>query len=147
MFVAFFAHLVSRRLAGLESYYFRWIQLPYSSPACGFALDLTRSQSDLLLENALLRQQLLTLRVQRRVKRPRFEILRTPNRAPRTNAVCERFLASGRRECLDHLLILSERQWYRVIKAWVIFFNAAQAASGHRSAHPGEGGEIFGQRE
>jgi len=37
-------------------------------------------------------------------------ILRTPIRAPKANAICERFLGSVRRECLDHLLIVNERQ-------------------------------------
>jgi putative transposase len=36
------------------------------------------------------------------------EVLRTPFRAPRANAICERFLGSLRRECLDHMLVLSE---------------------------------------
>jgi transposase InsO family protein len=40
----------------------------------------------------------------------RIEILTTPYHAPRANAICERFLDSVRRECLDHLLILHERQ-------------------------------------
>jgi len=39
-----------------------------------------------------------------------IEILKTPYHAPRANAVCERFLGSVRRECLDHLLILHEKQ-------------------------------------
>jgi putative transposase len=39
----------------------------------------------------------------------RRNILRTPIRAPKANAVCERFLGSVRRECLDHMLILTER--------------------------------------
>ncbi len=43
-------------------------------------------------------------------------ILRTPYRAPRANAVCERFLGSVRRECLDHLLILGERHLARVLR-------------------------------
>ena len=34
-----------------------------------------------------------------------IEVLRTPDRAAKANAVCERFLGSVRRECLDHLLI------------------------------------------
>jgi len=37
-----------------------------------------------------------------------IKIMRTPYRAPRANAFCERFLGSVRRECLDHLLILGE---------------------------------------
>jgi putative transposase len=38
-----------------------------------------------------------------------IEVLRTPLRAPKANAVCERFLGSVRRECLDHMLIFNER--------------------------------------
>jgi len=50
-------------------------------------------------------------------------ILRTPYRAPRANAVCERFLGSVRRECLAHLLILGERQLSRVLREYVAYFN------------------------
>src|SRR5262250_308732 len=39
-----------------------------------------------------------------------IEMLKTPYHAPRANAICERFLGSVRRECLDHLLILHEKQ-------------------------------------
>jgi transposase InsO family protein len=45
-----------------------------------------------------------------------IEIVRTPYRAPRANAICERFVGSVRRECLDHLLIFSDRPLHRVIK-------------------------------
>ncbi len=34
-----------------------------------------------------------------------IDVLRTPYRAPKTNAICERFLGSLERECLDHFII------------------------------------------
>jgi len=52
-----------------------------------------------------------------------IEVLRTPVRAPRANAYCERFIGSLRRECLDHVLILSERQLRRLVKEYVDYFN------------------------
>ncbi len=60
----------------------------------------------------------------------RIEILRTPYRTPRANAICERFLGSVRRECLDHLLIVSDGQLYRVLKEYVAFFNGARPHQG-----------------
>jgi hypothetical protein len=35
-------------------------------------------------------------------------VLKTPYRSPQANAVCERFLGSVRRECLDHMLVLGK---------------------------------------
>jgi putative transposase len=52
-----------------------------------------------------------------------IEVLRTPVRAPRANAYCERFIGSLRRECLDHMLILSEQQLRRIVKEYVCYFN------------------------
>ena len=45
-----------------------------------------------------------------------IKVLRTPYRMPRANAVCERFLGSVRRECLDHFLVLHEKQFDRLRK-------------------------------
>jgi putative transposase len=68
----------------------------------------------------------------------RIEILKTPYRAPKANAICERFLGSVRRECLDHLLILGERQLYEVIKEYVQFFNEARPHQGIEQRIPGK---------
>src|SRR3954447_1085086 len=59
-----------------------------------------------------------------------IEILRTPLRAPRANATCERFLGSVRRECLDHLLVLGERHLARVLREYVVYFNRARPHQG-----------------
>lgn len=40
-------------------------------------------------------------------------------RAPRTNAVCERFVESLRCECVDRRIITREGQLYRVIKEYL----------------------------
>ena len=52
-----------------------------------------------------------------------IEVLRTPIKAPRANAICERLLGSVRRECLDHMLIVSEMHLRRVLKEYVKYFN------------------------
>ncbi len=59
-----------------------------------------------------------------------IKILKTPYHAPRANAICERFLLSVRRECLDHILILHEKQLHRVLRAYVTYFNQARPHQG-----------------
>jgi putative transposase len=46
------------------------------------------------------------------------------------NAVCERFLGSVRRACLDHFLIFHERQLHRLLKAYALYFNQARPHQG-----------------
>jgi len=59
-----------------------------------------------------------------------IKLLKTPYHAPRANAICERFLGSVRRECLDHLLILQEKQLRRVLNAYAAYFNQARPHQG-----------------
>lgn len=59
-----------------------------------------------------------------------IEVIRTPVRAPKANAICERFIGSVRRECLDHLLILGGRHLYRLMGEYVTYFNHARPHQG-----------------
>ena len=67
-------------------------------------------------------------------------MLKTPYHAPRANAICERFLGSVRRECLDHLLILHEKQLHRVLHAYATYFNWARPHQGIQQQVPGGDG-------
>ncbi len=62
--------------------------------------------------------------------------LTTPYHVPRANEMCERFLGSVRRECLDHVLILSEKQLHHVLLAYVEYFNGARPHQGIRQQVP-----------
>jgi transposase InsO family protein len=55
-----------------------------------------------------------------------IEVVRTPVRAPKANAVAERFVRTVRAECLDWLLILNRRHLERVLRVFVEHYN------GHR---------------
>jgi putative transposase len=68
-----------------------------------------------------------------------IKILKTPYHAPRANAICERFLGSVRRECLDHVLILSEKQLHCVLRFYIEYFNRARPHQGiHQRVPQGE---------
>jgi putative transposase len=48
-----------------------------------------------------------------------IRIVRTPLRAPKANAIAERFVRTVRAECLDWLLILNRRHLERVLRVYV----------------------------
>ena len=74
----------------------------------------------------------------------KIEILKTPYRAPKANAICERFLGSVRRECLDHMLILGESHVHRIVKEYVAFLNQARPHQGIEQKIP-EGIQVTGK--
>jgi hypothetical protein len=51
-------------------------------------------------------------------------VIRTPVRAPKANAVAERFVGSVRRECLDWLLIANRRHPNRVLREFAEHYNS-----------------------
>jgi transposase InsO family protein len=52
-----------------------------------------------------------------------IRILRTPVRAPRANAIAERWIGTVRRELLDRILILNRRHLEHVLTEYVAHFN------------------------
>jgi len=48
-----------------------------------------------------------------------IEIVRTPFRTPQANGVAERFVRTGRSECLDWVLILNQQHLERVLEIFV----------------------------
>ena len=48
-----------------------------------------------------------------------IRIIRTPVRAPRANAITERFIGTLRRECLDHLLLTGPHHLDVVLREYV----------------------------
>jgi transposase InsO family protein len=59
-----------------------------------------------------------------------IRIVRSPVRAPRANAICERVIGTLRRECLDRMLILGRRHLEVVLAEYVEHYNSHRP---HRS--------------
>jgi transposase InsO family protein len=61
-------------------------------------------------------------------------VLKTPVRCPQANAFCERLIGTVRRECVDRLIVLSERHLRSVLQEWVAHYNHGRP---HASLGPG----------
>ena len=61
-----------------------------------------------------------------------IRIIHTPVRAPRANAIAERWIGTLRRECLDHLQIIGPRHLAVVLREFVEHYNTHRP---HRSLH------------
>jgi putative transposase len=61
-------------------------------------------------------------------------VVKTPVRATKANAVCERLVGTIRRECLDFLILFGERHLKQVLTNWVAHYNHAWV---HTSLGPG----------
>jgi transposase InsO family protein len=67
---------------------------------------------------------------ERLAKASGIEVIHTPHEAPQANAICERFVGSVRRECLDHVLVLGVLHLMRILKEYVGHFNRARPHQG-----------------
>ncbi len=66
-----------------------------------------------------------------------MKVLRTAIRAPLMNSICERFLGSVRRECLDHVIILGQRHLANVLNEYCFsYFNKFRPHQGIRQRIP-----------
>ena len=63
-------------------------------------------------------------------------VIKTAVRTPDMNATCERFLGSVRRECLDHVIVLSERHLLTVLAEYIRYFNQARPHQGLNQNSP-----------
>ena len=61
-----------------------------------------------------------------------IRIIRAPIRAPRANAIAERFIGTLRRECLDHILITGPHHLAVVLCEYVQHFNTHRPHRPHR---------------
>jgi putative transposase len=68
------------------------------------------------------------------VRRLGVEVLKSPPRSPKANAYCERLIGTLRRECLDWIIPLSERQLRSVVREWAGHYNSDRP---HMSLGPG----------
>jgi putative transposase len=56
--------------------------------------------------------------------------LETPYRTPQANGICERFMGSLRRECLDHILIHDDKHLKQVVREYRAYFNQERPHQG-----------------
>ena len=62
--------------------------------------------------------------------------IRTPYQAPNANAICERYMGTLRRECLDHMIILNQKHLNGIVQEFTTFYNHARPHQGLHQCIP-----------
>ena len=63
-------------------------------------------------------------------------MIRTAVRSPRVSSYAERFAGTLRRECLDHVLVLGERQLRQILAGYARHYNGHRPHQGLRQESP-----------
>jgi len=63
-----------------------------------------------------------------------LEVIKTPVRSPKANALCERLIGTLRRECLDWIIPLSKEHLRKTLRSWLFHYNRSRP---HSSLGPG----------
>jgi putative transposase len=61
-------------------------------------------------------------------------VLKTPPKSPQANPICERWIGSARRECLDFIIPIGESHIRQTLRCWLEHYNRARP---HSSLGPG----------
>ena len=64
-------------------------------------------------------------------------VIKTPVRAPRANAVAERWVRSVREECLDHMLVFGRRHLDQILRDYLTHYNTERPHRSLALAAPG----------
>jgi transposase InsO family protein len=82
------------------------------------------------------RDSIFAKRLDESIKALGLSVLKSPPRAPKANAVCERVIGTIRRECLDWLIPMSEAHLRSILKSWVEHYNRGRPHSALGPAVP-----------
>jgi transposase InsO family protein len=82
------------------------------------------------------RDSIFAKRLDESIKALGLSVLKSPPRAPKANAVCERVIGTIRRECLDWLIPMSEAHLRSILKSWTEHYNRGRPHSALGPAVP-----------
>jgi transposase InsO family protein len=80
------------------------------------------------------RDSIFSRDLDQRLRHPGLKVLKTPPQCPQANALCERLLATFRRECLDFVIPFTENHLRRLLQEWVPHYNTSRP---HMALGPG----------